>query len=567
MDFSKVGMGKNDLRVIKLAALYFIVAASEILFSFEDIHAAALLPAGGVGLAMMVLSGRYVWRSILVGSLLSYAFQFYLANGFLSWNGAITSILLATVVTLEVILGHKLILHFFDQNNLFKHAGKVFQFIGIAFVAGLVFASGGTLVMVITGNLQVPMLLTWLILAIAETVGILLFTPFILSWFREFKFKWNKTLTLEVVAFMLVLLGLTIVSSVPYFSPVVWKSFPYLSVPFFLWLAFRFNLQISISGILLVSLLSVMFTLNGIGPFVLTSSHHSLLMLQVFIGVFSISTIVLTSTVKERQEAQRSVEQFNERLERIVAERTKELHEEIRIRKTAEQNTKITNKELRKTNAELDSFVYSVSHDLRAPITSVLGLLNLAKDEKDRKVLQNYLDMISKSVIQQDLFIKDILNLSRNSRLKLSPTEINFQEMVEEIFDQLKYINHMKVNKSVEVDQQKPFYSDESRLKVVFNNLISNAIRHHNGKQPQVDISVQIKPKYAHISIKDNGIGIGKEHLNNVFKMFYRATDTNHGSGLGLYIVKETITKLQGSIKLKSEIDKGTEVMLQIPSL
>ena len=142
--------------------------------------------------------------------------------------------------------------------------------------------------------------------------------------------------------------------------------------------------------------------------------------------------------------------------------------------------------------------------------------------------------MISKSVIQQDLFIKDILNLSRNSRLKLSPTEINFQEMVEEIFDQLKYINHMKVNKSVEVDQQKPFFSDESRLKVVFNNLISNAIRHHNGRQPQVDISVQIKPKYAHISIKDNGIGIGKEHLSSVFKMFYRATDTNHGSGLGL---------------------------------
>ena len=314
MDFSKVGIGKNDLQVIKLAALYFIVAASEILFSFEDIHAAALLPAGGVGLAMMVLCGRYVWRSILVGSLLSYAFQFYLANGALSWNGAISSVLLATVVTLEVILGHKLILRFFDQNNLFKHAGKLFQFIGIASVAGLFFATAGTLVMAVTGNLQVPMLLTWLILAIAETVGILLFTPFILSWFREFRFKWSKALTLEVVAFLFVLLGLAVVSSVPYFSPVVWKSFPYLSVPFFLWLAFRFNLQISISGILLVSLLSVMFTLNGIGPFVLTSSHHSLLMLQVFIGVFSISTIVLTSTVKERQEAQRSVEQFNERL-------------------------------------------------------------------------------------------------------------------------------------------------------------------------------------------------------------------------------------------------------------
>jgi signal transduction histidine kinase len=567
MDFAKVGIEKNDLQVIKLAALYFIIAASGILFSFEDIHAAALLPAGGVGLAMMVLYGGYIWRSILVGSLLAFAFQFILSDGFLSWTNAVTSILLALVVTMEITLGHRLVLHFFDQNNLFKHAGKVFQFIGIAFIAGLFFATAATVVLIITGNLELPMLLTWLLWTMAETVGILLFTPFILSWFREFKFAWSKTLTLEVVAFALVLVGLTVVSTVPYFTPVVWKSFPYLSVPLFLWLAFRFNLQISISGILLVSLLAVMFTLNGVGPFVMTSSHHSLLMLQVFIGVFSISTIVLTSTVTERREAQRSVEQFNERLERTVAERTKELHEEIRIRKTAEQNTRVTNKELRKTNAELDSFVYSVSHDLRAPITSVLGLLNLAKDENDRKVLQNYLDMISKSVIQQDLFIKDILNLSRNSRLKLSPTEIDFQEIVEEIFEQLKYINHMKVNKSVEVDQQKPFYSDESRLKVVFNNLISNAIRHHNGKEPQVEISVQIKPKYAHISIKDNGIGIAKEHLSSVFKMFYRATDTNHGSGLGLYIVKETINKLQGTIKLKSELNKGTEVLLQIPSL
>jgi signal transduction histidine kinase len=261
------------------------------------------------------------------------------------------------------------------------------------------------------------------------------------------------------------------------------------------------------------------------------------------------------------------VELFNERLEITVAERTKKLHEEIQTRKTAEQKTKTTNKELRKTNAELDSFVYSVSHDLRAPITSVLGLLNLARDEKNRATLQKYLDMISKSVIQQDLFIKDILNLSRNSRLTVNRSEIQFEEIVNEIFEQLRYINHLKVKRSLEVDQQKPFYSDESRIKVILNNLISNAIRYHNGRQPQVDISVKIKPKYAHISVKDNGVGIEKEHLNKVFKMFYRATDTNHGSGLGLYIVKETLDKLQGNIKLKSRVNQGTEVYLQIPSL
>jgi len=297
------------------------------------------------------------------------------------------------------------------------------------------------------------------------------------------------------------------------------------------------------------------------------SSHYSLLMLQIFIGVFCISTIVLTTTVQERQEAQKSVEQFNERLEATVAERTKELHEEIRIRKNAEQKTKSTNKQLRKTNQELDSFVYSVSHDLRAPISSVLGLLNLAKSEKDQQMLQRYLEMMSKSVTQQDLFIKDILNLSRNSRLELNQTEINFDEMISDIFEQLRYINHQEVDKSINIEQQAPFFSDESRLKVVFNNLISNAIRYHNGNKPKVEVDIQVKPKYAYISVKDNGIGIAKEHLNNVFKMFYRATDTNHGSGLGLYIVKETIEKLSGSVKIKSEQRQGTEVLLKIPTL
>ncbi len=297
------------------------------------------------------------------------------------------------------------------------------------------------------------------------------------------------------------------------------------------------------------------------------SSQHSLLMLQIFIGVFCISTVVLTTTVKERQEAQKSVEEFNEKLEATVTERTKELHEEIRIRKTAEQNTRSINRQLRKTNEELDSFVYSVSHDLRAPISSVLGLLNLAKNEKDRDMITQYLDMISKSVTQQDLFIKDILNLSRNARLELNKTEIPFEQMLSDIFEQLNYIDHKAVSKEINIEQQKPFYSDESRLKVIFNNLISNAIRYHNGKRPKVSVDIQVKPKYAHITITDNGMGIPSEHLNSVFRMFYRATDTNHGSGLGLYIVKETVEKLKGTVKLQSTIDKGTTVYLKIPTL
>ncbi|MDH3711755.1 MAG: MASE1 domain-containing protein [Cyclobacteriaceae bacterium] len=558
---------RNDQRVLVLALIYFAAVYGGSLLAFRDIQATAILPATGIGLAMMFMYGKRIWPAIITGSFVGHAWSFYAFNGDLTWSGVLGSMLLAVGSVMEVMLGYGLLREFFNEKDLFYRAGDTFKFIGIALVTGLAGATMGTLFLGVTDQLQAHVLLSWLLWVLADMVGILLFTPFILSWSRRFIFQWNRPIAMEVTVFALCLISVLVLSSVPYFSPIIGKSFPYLVIPFFLWLAFRFNLQLSISGILLVSLLSVVFTLEGRGPFVMESDHHSLLMLQIFIGVFCISTIVLTATVQERKEAQKSVELFNERLEATVAERTKELHEEIRIRKTAEQNTKVTNKQLRKTNQELDSFVYSVSHDLRAPISSVLGLLNLAKSEKDQKMLQKYLDMMSKSVTQQDLFIKDILNLSRNSRLDLNRNEILFEEMITDIFDQLRYIDHQEVSKVVNVVQKKPFYSDDSRLKVVFNNLISNAIRYHNGKKPKVKVDVTIKPKYAYISIEDNGIGISNEHLNNVFKMFYRATDTNHGSGLGLYIVKETVEKLKGTVKILSKVNKGTTVMLQIPSL
>ncbi|MBA4054873.1 MAG: hypothetical protein C0490_09190, partial [Marivirga sp.] len=101
-----------------------------------------------------------------------------------------------------------------------------------------------------------------------------------------------------------------------------------------------------------------------------------MLLLQIFIGVISISTIILSATVKERGEAQRKLLEFNENLENMVQERTKALNEEINTRKDAEEKIVRTNQELSKRNTELDNFVYSVSHDLRAPIASVLGLIN-----------------------------------------------------------------------------------------------------------------------------------------------------------------------------------------------
>jgi signal transduction histidine kinase len=180
-----------------------------------------------------------------------------------------------------------------------------------------------------------------------------------------------------------------------------------------------------------------------------------------------------------------------------------------------------------------------------------------------------YLDMIHKSAVQQDLFIKEILDQSRNSRLEVKREEILFQSLIDETFNQLKFSLNggQPVQKIIKIAQEEPFMSDRWRLKVILNNIISNAIRYRNGRDPVIKVNVDINKDAAMLAIEDNGKGIEKEHLPNIYKMFYRATDDGAGSGLGLYIVKEAIEKLNGNINIESEPGKGTVVKLEIPAL
>src|SRR5690606_8465146 len=154
-----------------------------------------------------------------------------------------------------------------------------------------------------------------------------------------------------------------------------------------------------------------------------------------------ISTIILSATVRERSIVQRELQSFNTNLGAIVLDRTKELNEEIKTRRLAEEKLRKTNHELSKRNAELDNFVYSVSNDLRAPIASVLGLINLARKDRDTKMKDTYLDMIHRSALQQDHFIKEILEQSRNSRLDVRREEVYFEPLINETFNNLAIVD------------------------------------------------------------------------------------------------------------------------------
>lgn len=237
-----------------------------------------------------------------------------------------------------------------------------------------------------------------------------------------------------------------------------------------------------------------------------------------------------------------------------------------------QHQTKLENQNiaLSKANKELDYFFYAISHDLRSPLTSVLGLIELMKLEEDPKQINNYLELQESSIHKMNDFIFDIIHIAKNARQKVESEKIGFQTLVNDILKQNEFTeNSDKIEKVVEIKEDIPFHSDPKRLKIILNNLISNAIHYSNTTKsnPAIQINIQTTSKKAFIRIWDNGIGIPEEFQKKVFEMFFRGTDTKPGTGLGLYMVHEIVLKLGGSILLKSELGNYTEFAIEIPQV
>jgi signal transduction histidine kinase len=226
--------------------------------------------------------------------------------------------------------------------------------------------------------------------------------------------------------------------------------------------------------------------------------------------------------------------------------------------------------ELKKANLELDKFVYSVSHDLRAPLLSLKGLVAITKKTSSEELTQNHMDMILGTIERLDGFIKEILDYSRNTRFDIRVEKIDFDNLLDDIKDNLRFmgsIENMICERNINIIDS--FYSDKVRIEVILNNLISNAIGYANTASSNsfVKVNITADKKRAVISVEDNGIGIEEKYHEKIYEMFYRASEASKGSGLGLYIVKETVTKLNGTISLTSQPDIGTTFIITLPNL
>jgi signal transduction histidine kinase len=560
----------TDIRIVLVAALYSGSAWLGYFLAFPGNHLFSIWPPSGIAFALMILLGRSTWPGITIGALIANLMAFWNSEIISPQSVILISVSVAIGQTLETVTGNYLIKRWIAESYPFGRTKNTFRFLFVTLVMCMIGSSFVSGSLYITGVLPPESMAHHSFNGWASRVaGILLFTPFILSLAYKNTTGWKMNNMVESFLLVACLAGIYTLVQFEVFNGTLISALPYLLIPFLLWLAFRFDLFAGILVALGASLIAIYFTIHNQGPFILADSNNSMLLLQIFIGVVSISTIVLSATVSERSTVQHELKEFNANLEAMVQERTQALYDEINTRKDTEEKLIHTNEELSKRNAELDNFVYSVSHDLRAPIASVLGLINLARQDSDPEMRGLYLDKINHSAVQQDNFIREILDHSRNSRLEVRKEPIQFKSLIDETFDQLKFATSTgkSVKKVVRVEQEVDFVCDRWRLKVILNNLLSNSIRYRNGRDPVIKVKVAVTGHKAFLEIEDNGRGIAKEHIDNVCKMFYRATDDGAGSGLGLYIVKETIGKLNGELSIESEEGKGTKVKLEIPEL
>jgi signal transduction histidine kinase len=273
---------------------------------------------------------------------------------------------------------------------------------------------------------------------------------------------------------------------------------------------------------------------------------------------------------REKEEAQALALQVQQqatlKLEARVRERTEQLYiANEELRSTLETNKRQT-KIIEDKNAELDAFFYRISHDLKGPIASLLGLSELAKMEVSEEPARGYIEKQHSQVERLNNIITGLINLTQLNHADICKQDIEFDKMIDECigsFQGMSNFSNITFRKIVEAGIE--FQTEWTLLNAIIQNLVENAIKYARRQSPFVEIRVRAENGHIILEVEDNGQGIAQEHQVRIFEMFFRATENANGRGLGLYILKRSVDKLKGTIDIKSEIGAGSTFTVRLP--
>ena len=258
--------------------------------------------------------------------------------------------------------------------------------------------------------------------------------------------------------------------------------------------------------------------------------------------------MVVVIDVTELKQSQRALAELNTSLEQKVKERTQQLEQ---------------------VNSELESFTYSVSHDLRAPLRIIDGFADIVLTDYSNKLDEEgcrILNVIKSNARRMGQLIDDLLNMSRYNRKELVMTPVNMNALVQEVIEEQKLLAHQPVQ--IISGPLPAVECDRSLMRQVWTNLISNAIKYSaKREQPLVQIGAQEKEEAIVYSVKDNGVGFDMQYAGKLFGVFQRLhKETEYeGTGVGLALVHRIITKHNGHIWAEAAPDKGAVFYFSIP--
>jgi PAS domain S-box-containing protein len=279
--------------------------------------------------------------------------------------------------------------------------------------------------------------------------------------------------------------------------------------------------------------------------------------------------VIIDSNITDRKIAEEKIRQMNAELESQVAARTRELADANQSLLIENQEHIKTSEQLKRTNSELDTFVYRASHDLKGPLASLNGLINIAGMElSDNTVATRYLGLMDKAAKRLDGILIDLIEATqvkqRTVELGSIPALVLANTVVEGLKTQMDF-TQIEVN--LEISPELQIVSDETLLTSILQNLIVTSIRYRDPAKPICKLGLTIAQdagKWA-VTLSDNGLGYNDDVKHRVWDMFFKANNQISGSGLGLYIVKQATEKLGGQVSMETKALEGTTIHLEFP--
>ena len=521
-----------------LTLIYFIAGKVGLKLAFLHASASPVWPPAGIALAALVLLGYRVWPAIFVGA--------FLVNATTAGNIA-TSLGIAAGNTLEAVCGAWLVNRFAGGTRVFDRAQDVFKFALAAMLSALVSPSIGVTTLALGGFAAWanygPIWTTWWL---GDSAGDLVVAPLILLWSIPSTQRWSRRDAGEVGILLLLLfvLGETVFGG---WFPISARNYPisFICGPVVIWTAFRFSQRETATGIFILSALAIWGTLHGFGPFIMETENHSLLTLQAWTAVLTITAMALAAAMAERRRAEAAIEQQKAAVE--TANRTK------------------------------DKFLAMLSHELRTPLTPVIAALDtLETDAAQSEESKASLAMIRRNVELESQLIADLLDLTRiaKGKLELKFDSIDAHEAVLNVIEICRAEANAK-NLHVYPDLRAGAHhvsADTAKFQQIIWNLLKNAIK-FTGEDGEITISSSNPaPQTIVITVRDTGIGVEPDIMERIFDPFEQGEVSFQrrfgGLGLGLAISKSLAQAHGATLLARSEgRDRGAAFLLTMKTV